>query len=169
MAIKHFIKNQKDLILIFSSSRHLAFFNKIHNHKYICLVGNENERLSASSKELNNSNLVIPPSPREIGTFIPEGFNDLTFELDNIGFTDKKIASHCSVSLQTAMTLGLKSVYIVGFDGYIIQNKGSNKREVFNENEIIFQDAQNSGLQITSLTPTLYSNIYTQSIYSLIK
>ena len=169
VAIKHFIKNKKDLILIFSSSRHLAFFNKIHNHKYICLVGNENERLSASSKELNNANLVIPPSPREIGTFIPEGFNDLTFELDNIGFTDKKIASHCSVSLQTAMTLGLKSVYIVGFDGYIIQNKGSNKREVFNENEIIFQDAQNSGLQITSLTPTLYSNIYTQSIYSLIK
>lgn len=168
-AIKHFIKNQKDLILIFSSSRHLAYFNTVNNHQYICLVGNENERLSGFSKELNNTNFVIPPSPREIGTFIPKGFNELTFELDRIGFTNKKIASHCSVSLQTVITLGLESVYIVGFDGYISQNKGSKEREVFNENEIIFHDAQKSGLQITSLTPTLYSNIDTQSIYSVIK
>jgi 4-hydroxy 2-oxovalerate aldolase len=169
LAIKHFIKNHKDLILIFSSSRHLAYFNKVNNHQYICLVGNENERLSGFSKELNNTNFVIPPSPREIGTFIPKGFNELTFELDQIGFTNKKIASHCSVSLQTVITLGLESVYIVGFDGYINQNKGSKEREVFNENEIIFHDAQKSGLQITSLTPTLYSNIDTQSIYSIIK
>ena len=89
----------------------------------------------------------------------------MTFELDNIGFTDKKIASHCSVSLQTAMTLGLKSVYIVGFDGYIIQNKGSNKREVFNENEIIFQDAQNSGPQITSLTNIILKYLYSIHLF----
>ena len=169
IALKQFIKVEKDLILIFSSSRHLNYFNQNSRAQFICLVGNENERLSQFDEKLNNTNFVIPSAPREIGTFIPNGFEDITFELDEIEFTNENKASHCSVSIQTAITLGLEKVFIAGFDGYINQSKGSRERELFHENEVIFNDAQKSGLLITSLTPTLYSKIETQSVYSLIQ
>ena len=168
IALKQFIKAEKDLIIILSSTRHLNYFNQNNRAQFICLVGNENERLSQYSKKLNNTNFVIPPAPREIGTFIPDGFNNITIELNEINFMHENIVSHCSVSIQTAISLGLDSVFIAGFDGYINQNKGSKERELFNENELIFNNAEKSGLQITSLTPTLYSKIKTKSIYSLI-
>lgn len=169
IALKQFIKAEKNLILIFSSSRHLSHFNSNNRAKFICLVGNENERLSQFGEKLNNTNFVIPSAPREIGTFIPNGFEDITFELDEIEFTNENKASHCSASIQTAINLGLEKVFIAGFDGYINQNKGSRERELFHENEVIFNDAKKSGLLITSLTPTLYSKIETQSVYSLIQ
>ena len=169
IALKQFIEAENDLILIFSSSRHLNYFNQNSRAQFICLVGNENERLSQFSEKLNNSNFVIPPAPREIGTFIPKGYENTTFELNELKFTYEKTASHCSVSIQTAITLGLEKIFIAGFDGYINQNKGSKERELFNENQIIFNDAQKIGLKITSLTPTLYSKIKTQSVYSLIQ
>lgn len=168
-ALKQFIEAEKDLILIYSSSRHLSVFNSKNRDQFISLVGNENERLSQFNEKLKNTYFIIPPEPREIGTFIPNGFSDVTFELDQIESTSKKITSHCSVSFQTAITLGLEMVLIAGFDGYMNQNKGSKERELFNENQIIFNDAQKSGLQITSLTPTLYSNIEIQSVYSLLQ
>ena len=169
IALKQFIKSEKDLILIFSSSRYLSHLNTNRIEQYICLVGNENERLSQFSEKLNNTIFVIPPAPREVGTFIPDGFDNLTMELEEIKFSHNKIVSHCSVSIQTVINLGLEKVFIAGFDGYINQNKGTKERELSNENDIIFYDAQKSGLQIISLTPTLYSKIETQSVYSLIQ
>ena len=169
IALKQFIETEKDLILIFSSSRYLKYFNSNNKEQFICLVGNENERLREHSEKLNNTYFVIPTAPREIGTFIPNGFEDVTFELNDIEFTNENKASHCSVSIQTAITLGLEKVFIAGFDGYMNQNKGSKERELFIENEVVFKDAQKYGLIITSLTPTLYSKIETQSVYSIIK
>ena len=167
-ALKEFIKTEEELIIIYSSSRYLNFFNTYDRLQYICLIGNENERIGKLDGEIKNINLVIPPAPREIGTFIPDGLDHITFELDDIELTDEKIATHCSISIQTAISLGLKKVFIAGFDGYMNQNKGSKEMELFRENDLFFNNAQKK-LEIISLTPTLYSNINTESIYSLIK
>ena len=168
-AIKDFISKNKDLILIFSSSRHIKLFKSFKNKSLICLVGNEDERLRKNQTDSKlNMNFVLPPPPRELGTFVPSGIIEDIFEIEKFTFLKDIITSHCSTAIQTAIEFGINDIQIVGFDGYEAKNKSTKEDELAKENELIFECAQENGINITSLTPTLYKSLRLKSIYTLI-
>ena len=161
----------KDYILLFSSTTHFKLFNELDNQKYICIVGNEENRIDGLFKELSNENinLILPPKPREIGTFINESLNKYTYELDEFKYYKKSESSHCSVSVEMAYRLSSnKNVYLTGFDGYDLNKSNEKEKIIFFKNDKVFKMAREKGLNLSSLTPTNYTNIGLISLYSLI-
>ena len=169
-AIKIYLKSFKATLIIFSSSRYLKYFEEYLDRSITCLVGNENERLNMINDNINFDEIkfILPPSPREMGAFIPNGLNKNTFELSNSEFLNKSIISHCSVSIETSLSIGIKNIFLTGFDGYQGKEIQSKEMEIFRENDQIFHEAKNNGAKLISITPTTYKNINTKSIYSLI-
>ena len=168
--IKKFISKNRNLLLIHSSSRFLNEFIKFKNENLVCFVGNEDERFEsrANKKQFSNLRIIIPPYPRELGTFIPENYKDQTFELDkNILFKEIE-NTHCSVSLEIAFRSNMENFYFIGFDGYLRDNVSEKEREIFYDNEDLFRILKNKKVNLISLTPTLYKNLKSSSIYSLI-
>jgi 4-hydroxy 2-oxovalerate aldolase len=169
-AIKIYLKLFKTTLIIFSSSRYLKYFEEYLDRSITCLVGNENERLNMINDNLNFDEIkfILPPSPREMGAFIPNGLNKNTFELINSDFLNKSVISHCSISIETSLSIGINNIFLTGFDGYQGKEIQSKEMEIFRENDQIFHEAKNNGAKLISITPTTYKNIITNSIYSLI-
>lgn len=169
-AIKVYLKSTDSTLIIFSSSRYLKYFQEFFNKSIICLVGNENERLNSTNKNMNfeNTKFILPPSPREMGTFIPIGFERNIFELSNSETLKNSGISHCSISIETSKNLGINTIFMIGFDGYQETEINSKEVELFRENDEIFKKYRDSGIILTSITPTSYKNITVGSIYSLI-
>ena len=138
-AIKSFLLKNRNLLIVFSSSRHIKHFLDIPNDKMISFIGNEVDRFDMSIKNNHNLKIVFPPSPREFGTYLPKGWESNSFELqENQKF---KIIdyTHCSLSMQIASKTKLKTFYVVGFDGYQENSINKDFREVFYENEKVFK------------------------------
>ena len=169
-AILSYLKSQKNLLIIFSSSRYLIEFEKYLENSFICLVGNENDRIKSFKRNFNfkKTKFILPPSPREIGSFLPDGYDSNVFELDKFHFLNNNLSSHCSVSIQTAVSLGFKEIYLIGFDGYSSSSNVYKEMLLFKENDFIFYEAKNNNIKLISLTPTNYNNLTSQSIYSII-
>ena len=167
-AIKSFLLKNKNLLIVFSSSRHIKHFLDIPNDKMISFIGNEVDRFDMSIKNNHNLKIVFPPSPREFGTYLPKGWESNSFELqENQKF---KIIdyTHCSLSMQIASKTKLKTFYVVGFDGYQENSINKDFREVFYENEKVFKVFLYEGIKLISLTPSLYKSFTPESIYSII-
>ena len=163
--IKKFISDRNELLVIFSSAKHYSNFNSIINDHIVCLVGNENERLKLNNK--NMPKFILPPKPRDIGTFLPENCEENTFEILSLDYLDKPISSHCSIAIQTAIEYNAKEIFLIGFDGYSID--GSQKEmDLFKENDFLFSSANKYGLKLISLTQTSYNNLIKNSIHFLI-
>ena len=104
-------------------------------------VGNEDERFEsrANKKQFINLRIIIPPYPRELGTFIPENYKDQTFELDkNILFKEIE-NTHCSVSLEIAFRSNMENFYFIGFDGYLRDNVSEKKEKYFTITKICLE------------------------------
>jgi 4-hydroxy 2-oxovalerate aldolase len=101
-----------------------------------------------------------------MGTFVPESINHLAKELSGVTFTTLLNDSHTAIALQTAINLGAKNCYVLGYDGYNNTAVGNKEQELFIENETLFSDATRNGLSIKSLTPTRYKNISSDSIFA---
>ncbi len=167
-AIKSFLLKNRNLLIVFSSSRHLQHFLDIPNDKMISFIGNEVDRFDMSIKNNHNLKIVFPPSPREFGTYLPKGWESNSFELqENQKF---KIIdyTHCSLSMQIASKTKLKTFYVVGFDGYQENSINKDFREVFYENEKVFKVFLDEEIKLISLTPSLYKSFIPDSIYSII-
>ena len=168
-AIIEFInKFNGDIAVIHASSRNSLPYSKLENNHYYCLAGNEGNRLTKVFKEISNFKgfCILPPFPRKMGTFVPESINHLAKELSGVTFTTLLNDSHTAIALQTAINLGAKNCYVVGYDGYNNTAVGNKEQELFFENETLFQDAKRNGLSIKSLTPTRYKNISSDSIFA---
>lgn len=166
-AIKQYIKFNPDIPLIFVTARYAANYNDIPNKKYYCLVGNEAKRLKNNIKEKDfNGTCVLAPYPRLMGTEVPDYAERFTFELPEITFTSSYSDSCTTVALQTALLLGIKEINVVGYDGYKGEVLSEKEMELSNENKTIFDNFQkNTGVVITSLTPSLYKSLNVKSIY----
>ena len=169
-AIKVYLSSSDTTLIIFSSSRYLKYFQEFFDKSIVCLVGNENERLNSINKNMNfeNTKFILPPSPREMGTFIPKGLERNTFELSNSETLKNSVISHCSVSIETSKNLGIDTIFLIGFDGYKETETKSKEVELFRENDEIFKKYRDTGTTLTSITPTTYKNITASSIYSFI-
>lgn len=166
-AIKEYILLNPDMPLIFVTSRHASFYNDLPNQKLYCLVGNEAKRLKRNISDRNfNGVCILPPYPRLMGTEVPSYAEDSAFELSEITFTESFPDSCTTVALQTALSLGAKEVYVVGYDGYKGEVLSEKEMALSNENKILFDDFKNKGCnEIISLTPSLYKNLDVISIY----
>lgn len=164
-AVKHFVKKLNNVCLIHSSSKNAKSYEDIDLDQYFCLVGNEGHRLEEVFNDLNNfqGQCILPAYPRKMGTYIPEMLKDVAFELNKVTFTDKYQDSHTVLALQTALELKVKSIFLVGYDGYP-QNAITHKEQVLiNENEYSFSKIK-SIIEIISILPSQY-NLRVKSVY----
>lgn len=172
-AIRQFILKNQDtkICIIHASSKNASHFQEIDVPQYFCLVGNEGYRLKKAfaSLKLNKTACVLPPYPRKMGTYIPEKLMENSFELKDVTFTDQFQDSHTALALQTAIELGIKNIYIAGYDGY----EGAineNERMLTHENEFLLERFSNlhSDIHMATITDTKYKGIKNQSVYRLL-
>ncbi|GAB6120616.1 aldolase catalytic domain-containing protein [Dysgonomonas termitidis] len=168
--IIQFIKTRPNIAIIHATSRNALYYKNIEAPQYFCLVGSEGERL----KKIFNSDIssirkcVLPPYPRIMGTDVPLSVEDRTFELESITFTDLYKDSCTSLALEVALQMMPKNIYIVGYDGYP-NGLTQRERELSNENEYLFNVfTETCNIKLTSLTPSLYTDLIVESIYQKI-
>ena len=168
-AILNFLEYNKDIVLIFSSARFLKYFDHLKNDKFVCLIGNENKRFEENQKgfHLSNLKIVIPPKPREMGTYIPEGWQQNVMELNEISL-NSNLVNHFSISLEIANQIGNTINYLIGFDGYDSNSFSEKNKSIFYENQKVVNAALENKMNLKSLVPTRYSIKSICSIYSLI-
>ena len=170
-SIKSFIHQNKDITLLFSSARHIASFAEF-KAAYIILVGAEGKRLEENIlKGSFTNNCILPPPPHKITPYVPKELIGNCIELTDTIFSKENCDAHLAVTLQAAIELGGKEIFLIGFDGYTATEL--NEREAFfmQENQLIFDHfiQTQENIQLNSLSPTAYKNIAITSIYSLIK
>lgn len=169
--VKHLIENNQSIAVIFSTARHIALYQELDVPQYVCLVGTEGKRLiTLTDKEKFHGKCILPPYPRMMGTDVPDFVRQHTCELNSIEFADTKYAdSSTAIALQTALSMNAKNIYIVGYDGYKGNILSEKETDLTNENRTLFTNFANfSGKQLISLTPTLYKELKTVSLYQLI-
>lgn len=167
-AVKEFIQRESDICVIHASSKNASNYKDLNLQQYFCLVGNEGHRLEKIFDDLGTFDgyCVLPPFPRKMGTYIPQAVKNKCFELASVEFIEKLNDTHTVIALQTAISLGVKNVFLVGYDGYNSSVISNMEQQLFSENELIFSKARKV-LDIVSLVPTQYS-IPITSVYSLL-
>ncbi len=167
-AIRQYIDKNKDMLVIHASSKNASEFRCITNSQVFCLVGNEGHRMEqVFQNELPTDAIcVLPPYPRKMGTYIPEKLKDGAVELGKSTFSGDYPDSHTALALETALEYGVSKVQVVGYDGYDSSKTSARERELFQENEYLFEKAMIRGLQCSSLTATSYSQLLADSIFS---
>ncbi|MDA7664784.1 aldolase catalytic domain-containing protein [Akkermansiaceae bacterium] len=165
-AILNFIKNRKDIAVIHASSRNANLFKDVSVKQLMALVGNEGSRFEKvyGNIEEYNGLCILPPYPRQMGTYVPVKLKNQTFELDGNDFYGLKRDTHTAIALQTALMLNAKKIFIVGYDGYSSAGISQFQREIFNENNKIFERVS-SLVELIILTPTEYDNLKQASIH----
>lgn len=166
--IKKFISNFDQICIIHASSKNAKSYEDVYCKQYYCLVGNEGHRLEKVFDDLSrfHGKCILPPSPREMGTYIPQKIKQNTHELSSVDFTDKFKDSHTALALQTAMLLKAETIYVAGYEGYSDELITHKEQGLIQENEYMFSLAKKH-VNIISLFPSQYS-LKTKSVYSLI-
>lgn len=168
-ALIRFLQINPDVSVIHASSRNSGQFRSISNNQYHCLVGNEGYRLEKvfSAEHKPPGMGVLPSSPRIMGTYVPASLTESTVELEKSDFYSDFHDSHTALALQTAELLNAEIIYFVGYDGYSDHSMGAKEQALFLENGTLFNISSGKfkgGL--LSLTPTKYSELKQESIYS---
>lgn len=166
-AVTEFINANPDMPIIFVTARYAALYQGLRNAKYYCLVGNEAKRLqqNVSAGDFAGT-CILAPYPRTMGTEVPSYAVDNTRELSKISFTDAYTDSCTAVALQTALSLDAKDICIIGYDGYQGQVLSEKEMDLTIENRTLFSMfTDNTGINLVSLTPSLYKELNVKSIY----
>jgi len=169
-AIDRFLINNPNIIVIHASSKNALSFENVPNDQYFCLVGNEGHRLEEVFQGSNiKGKCILPPYPREMGTYVPKSLTENSFELESVEFTDLYRDSHTALALQSILALKIEKVFMTGYDGYSGNHIGEKEQELFLENQHLFSKIKGHfNIQLLSLTPTKYTNLKGDSVYSKI-
>jgi 4-hydroxy 2-oxovalerate aldolase len=169
-ALLVYLEQNPDITIIHASSKNAKPFAHLINKQIFCLVGNEGHRLEDVFFEYKDFQgiCILPPYPREMGTYVPASVEGNTFELENVNFTNLKVYSHTSLAIQTALNLGATNVLVTGYDGYSGDKIAEKEQELFIENEKLFQEGTSNGVEFYSLTPSKYKSLKAKSIYGLL-
>jgi 4-hydroxy 2-oxovalerate aldolase len=171
IAVKKFIENRNDeTCLVHAGARNIGEYLDVNCNQYYGLVGFESDKLLMQISELSNITqvCVYPPFPRLMGTAIPANIEKVSKELEAITFTNVTSDSPLALAIQTAIDLGAKKLYLVGFDGYDV-NINQNQFVIAQENQQVIDAAVSiEGVMIKTFTPTKYKNLEIVSLYSLL-
>lgn len=169
-AIRRFLEQNPDMPIIHASSKNAMAYKDVLNPQYFCLVGNEGVRLEKVFQSLKSfsGQCVLPPFPREMGTYVPKPLRDHTCELENVTFTKIVMDSHTAIAIQTALLMKVETAYFVGYDGYAGGAIAQKDQELFTENTKLFEDAITANLICKALTPTKYAALTASNVYQYI-
>jgi len=160
-------KYKKDILLIHVSARNAKYYKDIDVPQFVCLIGNEGYRLESMLKEVSpNLRCILPPSPREMGEYIPTGVQDKAYELPDVKFTKKYQDSGTAVAIQLSINVGAKYLYTVGYDGYKDSSIAKKDYEVSKENDYMFEIYTKNIGTIHTLTPSDCTLLKACSVYS---
>lgn len=170
-AIQNFLLINKNIVVIHASSKNASEFENMPNDQIFCLVGNEGYRLEQQFDKIQVKNIkcILPPYPRKMGTYLPKKVEKFTYELSNTEKYNPIIDSHTAIALITAIELGIREIFLVGYDGYIGNVITEQEQELFYENNDLFKKFKNEKISLKSLTKTKYSELESDSIYSYLK
>ncbi len=167
-AVKRFVDQLDSVCIVHASSKNAKQYESLNVKQFFCLVGSEGRRMEDVFNNLDQfqGECILPPFPRKMGTYIPEKVLNCSFELREVGFTDKHKDSHTALALQTALDLNAKNIYLAGYDGYSGEMITPKEQGLINENEHAFNLIREQ-VQLNSILPTNYS-VKTVSVYSLL-
>ncbi|MEM8566442.1 MAG: aldolase catalytic domain-containing protein [Bacteroidota bacterium] len=171
-AVQRALENPKyrnDTCIIHASTRYAKEYNNLNVSQYYCLVGNEGHRLKSAFDSLDffEHKCILPPYPREMGTYIPEAIKSHTVQLKSVSISDLYQDSPLTVALQTALELRSSEVVFIGFDGYDIDINPT-QVQLSQENQYVLNNAIEKFEDTQFWTPTKYNNIPKRSVYSLL-
>lgn len=150
--------------IIFAGGRYAGAYSFLNATQFYCLVGAEAHKYESSLQgKTFKGTCIFAPSPRIMGTILPKS-SFMAFELEKITFFDKYFDSLLVISLQLSLSLGVKTVSLVGFDGYDLKVDDA-LLDVANENQVIIESFGKVDLNFRSFTPTRYDHIKQDSIY----
>jgi 4-hydroxy 2-oxovalerate aldolase len=167
-ALADFCRIHPTAIIIHAGTRFLSTFSKLPNPQYVCLLGAEGFKLKPhlSSIDISKYVFVLEPSPRPMGTVVPEDVFGCTFELKEFSLFSQYPDSLLTIALELSELLNASDVYLLGLDGYDLK-KDNQMLEVAQENQFLINEyTQMKGQQLIALTPTSYQNVQEKSIYS---
>lgn len=169
-AILKFLENNRSICIIHASSRNAGIFKDCPNKQYFSLVGNEGVRLEKTFNDIDqfNGECVLPPSPRKMGTYVPQKLIQKVSEHKEKYFKVIEEDSHTSIALQTAIELSPEKCFIAGYDGYNLKSLDSKEQELFIENDLLFNEFSKCNSPIISITPSKYKNLVIESVYEKI-
>lgn len=161
-----FLNDNPKIILLHVSSRNAGLFKNIQNQQFFCLSGNEGVRLDEiySNDQPINALGILPPYPREMGTFIPQTLRGSCRELVNLEPLGSYPNSLTALALKIVIDSGKKNHFIIGFDGYSSRKISEKENELFLENNLIFESVQRN-VNLHSLTKTKYDYLIQDSIF----
>lgn len=165
-AICEYLVAHPDTALVFSTARSAGLYADVPNNHYYCLVGNEGRRLMLTmGKRANEGTCILPPYPREMGTDVPDVVTASTYELQNVEFTSSYQDSVTAVALQLALLLTDCEVKVAGYDGYAGTLLSEKEMTLMRENSALFAAFRSTGRSLTAITPSLYAELKTDSIF----
>ncbi len=164
--IKEFVRNVGNVAVVHASTRNAACFVGLDVPQYFCLTGDETLRMkSVISADEYNGTCVLPPYPRKMGTEVPEYAMESTYELERLSFSTELKDSCTAVALQMALEMSADRVYVVGYDGYKADAASEKAHDLSLENSALFTEYTAAGGELLSITPTLYKELKTVSLY----
>lgn len=168
-ALQKFVESSKEICLIHAGVRHASTYLNVNCNQYYAMVGFESDKLLRQISDPSKiQTCVYQPYPRPMGTLIPDEIKNISQELDAISFTSEPTDSPMAIALQIAINLGVDTIYLSGFDGYIAEIDQT-QYLLAQENQIIIDDlVKISDLTVFAVTPTKYKNIKLTSLYSLV-
>ena len=157
-AIRDFSNSNKDMLVIHATSKYIDGFQSIKNTQFSVISGDELLKFDRIPSNIHSfilgSNSLFVDAYRDSSNF---------YTLNNLSFTEQNQDSPFAISLQIALNMDSKKIFLVGFDGY---EELKNKKELYlmKENQQII-DTFVKKQELNSLTPTRYSHINKGSIY----
>ena len=163
-----FLKANPEIAIIFVSSKNVPVFSNISNKQFHCLTGNEGYRLEDMIKnmDLSNKTFIIPPKSSSVESFVPKELKEKTEVMSVIDFESELKESATSLAFQIAFDLKVNTIYLTGYDGYS-ENIQKEELELFEENQLIFNNVARRAMNLYSITQTLYQ-VSSKSIYQLL-
>jgi 4-hydroxy 2-oxovalerate aldolase len=157
-AIIDFLNFNKNLLVIHATSKYIDEFQSISNTQFSVISGDELLKFDEIPSNIHSfilgSNSLFVDTYRDNGNF---------YTLNDLSFTEQNQDSPFSISLQIALNIDSKKIFLVGFDGY---EELKNKKELYlmKENQQII-DSFVKKQELNSLTPTKYSHVKKSSVY----
>jgi len=161
--LKEFLKENKNIFVIFSSSRNVELFNNISSKSITCITGNEIVKIKKNYFKKNKfiiNDLIDDKTllPKKTQNFYKLKKNILSKNINN---------SPLAISLAAAHEIDAKKIFLIGFDGFNKIDK-INDYSLFNENQKILNFYDNR-LNIIFLSETTYDVKNRSSIFKYLK
>lgn len=176
------INSKKNNLIIFTSAKYIDLSTSLNSTKILCWNSNEEYRLNQiyrsilKDKNLEDRKLFDLIISNENINFIETEINQKSFDFlkinpetkfsDNIQPSCFLFAIYFIINLKVKLNLEKVHVNLIGMDGYGDLNKPLDKfvhnknQNLLNELKLLYPE-----IILTSLTPTLYSNIKEGTIY----